>query len=101
MFRRRRQRREFQQLIAAEVERVGPLVREATDEVEADVEETAALLRTMPGADATCPQCGGRMWMQRVKQRRRWWTLWVCSVCGQTVRPADLRPVPSTEGSPR
>jgi predicted RNA-binding Zn-ribbon protein involved in translation (DUF1610 family) len=90
MFRRRRQRREFHEVIGREVERVGPPVQAAVEAVAQDVASTAGLLRELPGAAAECPSCGGRMRMRRIKEGRRWWTLWACSRCGKKVRPAEL-----------
>jgi predicted RNA-binding Zn-ribbon protein involved in translation (DUF1610 family) len=90
MFRRRRQRRQFRKLTNDEIERVAPIVETAVAAVEADVEATATMLSELPGAKAPCPRCGTRMRMRRVKQGRKWWTLWVCGGCGETVRPADL-----------
>jgi len=90
MFERRRQRRAFREAIAAEVERVKPGVEEAVAAASRDAALAEMAVRALPGAAAGCPACGTRMRMRRVKERRQWWTLWVCPKCGQTLRPADV-----------
>jgi transposase-like protein len=91
VFRRRRQRRQFRDTVASEVARVAPKVEAASAAVDEDIAATTTALRELPGAAAQCPSCGARMQMRRVKgSRRRWWTMWVCSGCGEMVRPAEL-----------
>jgi len=88
VFRRRRERREFERQARAAAETVRPAVEAAVAEARAALELTRAEVAATPGAAATCPECGGRMRLQRVKEGRRWWTLWRCSGCGGTYRPA-------------
>jgi hypothetical protein len=90
VFRRRRQRRQFRELIATEVARLGSVVEDAVVAVDEDIERTASELRELPGAAPMCSGCGARMRVERVKTRRHWWTLWVCPACGRTVRPAEV-----------
>jgi ribosomal protein L37AE/L43A len=90
VFRRRQQRRDFAAEVAAAVEAVRAPVQATVDETEALLDAAAREVATMPGAAARCPDCEARMSLQRAKDGRRWWTLWVCSGCGRTHRPADF-----------
>jgi ribosomal protein L37AE/L43A len=90
VFRRRQQRRQFAAEVAAAVEAVRPSVRLAVAEAEALLDTVAREVASVPGAAARCPHCAARMSLKRVKDGRRWWTLWVCSGCGRTHRPADF-----------
>lgn len=90
MFRRRRERREFERQARAAADAVRPGVEAAVADARAALEMTRAELAATPGAAATCPECGARMRLQRVKEGRRWWTLWRCPGCGRTYRPAEF-----------
>lgn len=90
MFRRRRERQAFRAEMAAAVAAVRPGVNDAMAEAAAALDAAAGELASMPGAAARCPHCEGRMQLQRIKEGRRWWTLWRCCGCGRTYRPADF-----------
>jgi predicted RNA-binding Zn-ribbon protein involved in translation (DUF1610 family) len=85
-------------LIVAEIERVGPVVREHLAAAEEEASATTSALRRE--STASCPHCGGWMWMRPVQVRRTWWRLWVCSACGKMVRATDL-PVENQPGGIR
>lgn len=70
--------------------RVAPAVEAAVIAADADIEASAKELSELPGAAARCPHCRTRMRMKRVKDGRKWWTMWVCGRCGQMYRPADF-----------
>jgi hypothetical protein len=90
VFRRRRERRQFSEAIGAEIDRIGPQVQStiaSADEVmRSALEEVGAL----PGAAARCMNCRTAMQMRRVKEGRRWWTMWVCPQCRAMYRPAEF-----------
>ncbi|MGB7160162.1 MAG: hypothetical protein WBD40_18995 [Tepidisphaeraceae bacterium] len=90
MLKRRRERRAFWAEIAASVEAVRPSVELATENMQNAVDAAIAHIAAMPGAAARCPTCETRMTMERVKDGRKWWTLWSCGGCGETHRPADF-----------
>jgi DNA-directed RNA polymerase subunit RPC12/RpoP len=90
VFSRRRQRREFAVEVAVVVEAVREPVQARVADADALLDAATRELATMPGAAARCPDCSARMALKRVQDGRKWWTLWVCSRCGSTHRPADF-----------
>lgn len=90
MFRRRRERREFERQALAVAQTVRPGVEGAVAEAYAALKRTSAELAATSGAAARCPRCSERMSLQRVKEGRKWWTLWRCPGCSQTYRPAEF-----------
>ena len=76
--------------MAAAVEEVRPFVQATVSEADSLLEAAGREVADLPGAAVRCPHCRARMSLQRVKDRRRWWTLWVCSRCSRTYRPADF-----------
>jgi ribosomal protein L37AE/L43A len=90
VFRRRQQRREFAAEVAAAVEAARAPMQTTVAEADSLLDAATREVATMPGADARCPHCEARMTLKRVKDGRRWWTLWVCSGCSRTHRPADF-----------
>lgn len=97
MFRRRRERKEFAAEMAAAVEAVRPSVQATVAEADTLLAAAAREVAALPGAAARCPHCDARMSLKRVKDGRNWWTLWSCSGCGRTYRPADF-PVAARAG---
>jgi ribosomal protein L37AE/L43A len=90
MFERRRTQRAFNERIDEEIARTAPAIERICTEARAELDAVAREVAAVPGAAARCQSCGGRMALKRVKRKRKWWTLWVCSACGATARPADL-----------
>jgi tRNA(Ile2) C34 agmatinyltransferase TiaS len=90
VFRRRRERQEFERQALAAADGARPGVEAAVAEARAALEQTRAELVATPGAAARCPECGARMQLQRTKQGRNWWTLWRCPRCRETYRPSDF-----------
>lgn len=90
MFRRRQVRREFERQALEAAEAVRPGVEASIGAARATMRQTRRELVATPGAAARCPACGSRMRLQRVKDGRRWWTLWRCHSCRETYRPADF-----------
>lgn len=88
VLRRRRERQEFAAEVAAAVETVRGPVQARVADADSLLDAATRELATMPGAAARCPNCSARMQLKRVKDGRKWWTLWVCSGCGSSHRPA-------------
>ena len=90
MFRRGRERREFERQALSAVDAARPAVEAAVAEAREVLEHTRAALAATPGAAARCPECGTRMRLRKTKDGRNWWTLWHCRGCYRTFRPADF-----------
>lgn len=56
----------------------------------ADIESTELEVSALPGSAARCPNCRSQMRMQRIKDGRNWWTMWVCARCREMYRPANF-----------
>ena len=90
VLRRRRERQEFAAEVAAAVVGVRLPVQARVADADALLDAAVRELAALPGAAARCPNCSTRMALKRVKDGRKWWTLWVCSSCESTYRPADF-----------
>ena len=97
VFRRRRQRLQFRELVEDELRRVAPPIEAALAAAEEDIVATAMLLSELSGAAARCPLCKRQTEMRRVKDGQNWWTLWVCSGCGRKYRAAEFSVTAPTE----
>ena len=90
VFRRRRDRREFERQALAAAEGVRPGVEAAMAEAYAALQLTSVELAATSGAAARCPHCGERMGLRRINERHKWWTLWRCPSCSRTYQPAEF-----------
>jgi hypothetical protein len=88
-----RDRKAFDEALAAEVERLTPVVAEARSALEAGDREVRQLIGRLPGATPRCEHCAGPLKLERHKWGRgknQWESGWYCTRCGRRQDTEDV-----------